>query len=84
MPFGVKSCFFIIDALPVSFFALFLLILHGIRNTIDCKRETKWNIKKEGDDGAPGGYGTVYIFVFMWKAGQTHLAGKRKNDIFGF
>ena len=29
----------------VSLFALFLLILHGIRNTIGCKSETK-NIPK--------------------------------------
>ena len=30
----------------VSLFALFLLILHGIRNTIGCKSETK-NIRKQ-------------------------------------
>jgi len=24
----------------------------------------KWNTKKEGDDGASSGYGTVCIFIF--------------------
>lgn len=60
------------------------MILHGIRNTIDCKRETKWNIKKEGDDGAPGGYGTVYILFLCGKRDRRILQGKEKMTFSDF
>ena len=84
MPFGLSPVSSLLMHYLSHFFALFLLILHGIRNTIDCKRETKWNIKKEGDDGAPGGYGTVYIFVLCGKRDRRILQGKEKMTFSDF
>lgn len=63
-------------------FALSLLILHEIRNTIDCKREMKWNTKRKVMMVHQVDM-ERFAFYFYVEIGTGASCREKKNYIFG-